>query len=217
MLRVVVALLVVAPIIVAAPPPKEPPKKASLYFPTTVGDKRVYEAKGFSGTTENTEEVTKVEATDDVYRVTVEKKTAGKPSATVVVYAVSDKGLSFIREKDGEPPLALPRLKLPAKAGDSWDGEPDPTNKRPAGPKAPVWAYTVGQEEEVEVPAGKFKAIPVVLTRSSNPPLVSSAWYAPGVGVVKTTFKAAAIEGTTVLKSFTPGTGEKKDEPKKEK
>jgi len=56
----------------------------------------------------------------------------------------------------------------------------------------------------VEVPACKYKAVRV---DSKHPgpdgrPVCSTAWYAAGIGMVKTAYGA---DRSIVLKSFTPG------------
>jgi hypothetical protein len=71
----------------------------------------------------------------------------------------------------------------------------------PGGTKTAKLTFTVGQEETVETPAGTFKAIRV----TSEMDVVkgtTTAWYAPGVGMVK---YELGTEGIQVLKSFTPG------------
>ncbi|MBM4068273.1 MAG: hypothetical protein FJ271_04935 [Planctomycetes bacterium] len=77
------------------------------------------------------------------------------------------------------PPLCL--LKYPVKDGDSWDS-----------------AFTVGTEkatatcrvgrEEIEVPAGKFKAVTVSVTAdAANMKVSTTYWFVAGMGVVKQT------------------------------
>ncbi|HVK11989.1 MAG TPA: hypothetical protein VM597_24660 [Gemmataceae bacterium] len=65
---------------------------------------------------------------------------------------------------------------------------------------------TLGKEEEVEVPAGKFRAIPVTSdsTRAGQTVKVTSR-YAPKIGMVKSEAVINGITTTHVLKSFTSG------------
>ena len=73
------------------------------------------------------------------------------------------------------------------KSGDSWDaGE----GKR-----------TVYGPDEVEVPAGKFRALRVVWERGT---VTYTSWYAPNVGEIKRTAKHGDDPAATVrlLKSF---------------
>jgi hypothetical protein len=117
---------------------------------------------------------------------------------------VSDKGLTRIGSGDRDLPVPVPMLKLPAKAGDSWSYEP----AVPEGAEKRTITYTVGKEEEIEVPAGKFKALRVEMTQSAAPgefiPRMTY-WYASGIGLVKSVSAQGAKDRTVVLKSFTPG------------
>jgi hypothetical protein len=93
-------------------------------------------------------------------------------------------------------------LKLPAKAGDTWEWEDRAAD---AGRRQKIKFKIVG-EEEVEVPAGKFKAIRVseeeeVRGRTTK----HESWYAPDVGLVKRVTQLVVGEGVILLKSFTPG------------
>lgn len=92
-----------------------------------------------------------------------------------------------------DPPYVL--LRSPVSAGDSWAVEaPDLSGTK-----------TVGGVEAVTVPAGRFQAVRVETDYTSGGRRQkNTAWYAPGVGLVK-----AVNDGTStwVLKSFTPGKG----------
>jgi hypothetical protein len=77
--------------------------------------------------------------------------------------------------------------------GDSWESEGT--------------SYKVGKEATVEVPAGKFKAIPVTSVLILPPDKITyTSWYASKVGVIKITSSINdSAESVGVLKSFTPG------------
>ena len=74
-----------------------------------------------------------------------------------------------------------------------------------------VWDWekeaTVKEPEEVKVPAGTFKAVPVetgLLVREQSVGITT--WYAPGTGIVQIKVAAAADELITLrLTKFTPG------------
>jgi hypothetical protein len=177
--------------------------KAAFYYPTKEGDKCVYEARTGTSTTEYTETVTKVETKDGKLVVSVgrELKDEVIPISKV---EVSEKGLFRVASGNQDLAIPTPLLKLPAKAGDSWTNEP----AVPDGAVKRTVKYTVGKEEEVEVPAGKFKAVQVEVEQiieGRERTLVTTYWYAAGVGVVKSTMNAGGKERTVVLKSFTPG------------
>lgn len=187
MYRSLFALLVVSPL-VAAPAPKA---KDAVYFPTREGDKREYEVRAGGVTVEGgyTDTVTKVEKKDGALHVTITRERPdAKPFVTVI--AVGAEGLSRV-ESDGQPldkPALL--LKLPAKAGTTWDHE---------GGGA---THTVVGEEEVEVPAGKYKAVRVDLAAKGSESK-TSLWFAPAVGLVKMSHSDS--DRVQVLKAFTPG------------
>jgi hypothetical protein len=196
--RILFALLLFPVLTVAAPVPKA--KAPELYFPTTEGTTRVMRTASEDGTsTEATQTVTKVEEKDGVYTVTTTREVGGQRRE--FRNEVSAKGvfsLPLPGEK-GEPRAAL---KLPAKEGDTW------TTEQPAAGGRAGWTtkHTVGKEEEVEVPAGKFKAIVVTTEYEVNGVAYKgTAWYAAGVGVVKSVSVSDRTERVQELKEFTPG------------
>lgn len=197
----VTALLAVS---LAAPVPKEKP--AEVYFPTVVGTKRVLETTINGTTSETTEEVTKVEEKDGVFTVTMEWPAFGKTTAGV--FEVTDKKVRRVGVQlpGVKEPDQWALLDLGVKVGDSWVHEPEINGRKL------TTTFTLGKEEEVEVPAGKFKAIPVIEQKGKNVDKWTQ-WYAPGVGLVKRHYESKAVKTTVVLKSFTLGKGkeEKKD------
>jgi hypothetical protein len=179
--------------VAAAPGAKDRDQNPQLYFPTKEGATRVYANRVGDRETELTDTVTRVEGKDGTFRVTTVLKGG---AATEAVTEVSAKGVFRVSVAGRPLPALQALLKLPAKAGDAWE-------VRPAGPGGPVFAYTVGKEEEVEVPAGKFKAVPVEMKADAFGRVqTTKTWYAPGVGAVKVTGPG---ERTQVLKSFTAG------------
>jgi hypothetical protein len=203
------ALLTLAATVIAAPVPKG--AKEELYFPVTVGAKRVstIPAAGTGDTVfKLTETVTKVEEKDGVYLVTVDSDRGGVIMPTRV-FAVSAKGV-FQKSYDGvEAKEPVPFLKA-GKAGDTWEV--------PVSGGTGKQTFTRGDEEEVEVQAGKYRAVRVdsVTTTARGPEPKVTTWFAPGVGVVKCVTTIANQEAVYELKSFTPGK-EMKAEPKTDK
>lgn len=181
----------------SAPVPKDKPSEPLM--PVTVGTKRILEVTRGAITSETSEEVTKVTEKDGVYTITVESGAvmrspgAKPPFLFAFVYEVS---ATKVADTRFDPARTI--FDAGVKAGESWKHEPKG--------KA-VTTFTVGKEEEVEVPAGKFKAVPV--TEETEKLGRITRWYAPGVGVVKEV-KDGFGKSTTVLKSITPGKGEKK-------
>jgi hypothetical protein len=178
----------------AAPLPKLP--EVPLYYPIEVGTKRVIEhsySGGILGTSsrEIVETVTKVEQREKKHLVTV---SLDRPASKILelmypfVYEVSHQGILMVRKSDrdlSEPEMIL---QLPLKIGNSWEGVD--------------FTFKVEKEEEVEVPAGRFKTIVIVGQRNKGE---KTLWFAPKVGCVKSIYKSPLGETITVLKSFTPG------------
>jgi hypothetical protein len=161
----------------AAPDPA--PKGPPLYYPATVGAQWVYRT---GDGTEETRTVTKVEMKGRAL-VVHEARVSGDEDVPIGVTTVSPAGLSRPASsgRDLDPPLTL--LKLPAKAGEAWawtspfDGA---THK-----------YRTRGEEEVAVPAGKYKAVAVEDEfERGGKPVRGVYWYAPAVGLVKAVTKS---------------------------
>jgi hypothetical protein len=197
MYRSIVALLAVGPLL-AAPGAKE--KEHALYFPVAEGSKWTMEVRYGDKAVEHTDVVTKVERKDQVFLVTVHPEPAGRGAGTV--FEVSGKGISR-RSFGGEATTdAVPLLRHGVKPGETWSSE----RKIPGVERAQL-IYTMGNEEKVETPAGTFTALVVVGETVANgkTAIKVTSWYAPGVGLVKSTMITDTGERVQVLKSFTPG------------
>jgi hypothetical protein len=202
MVRVFFAAVVVTsvlPVTWAAPRPKD---GLAGYFPTRVGAKWVYDDGK-----ESVQEVTAVEAKGGETIVTVSEHTPKRARAAEKV-AVSAAGVYRV-ELSGSPIDRYCLLKLPAKEGDKWefDVPRQPGDGQRGGIRGERGTVTVGPTEEVEVPAGKFKAVrlEIELTAINGevvPAVRYTRWMAPEVGLVKMT---RGTEWTRVLKSFVPG------------
>jgi len=180
-------------------------KATELYYPTTEGTKRVMRTKSEDGASnEVTITVTKVEEKEGTFTVTTTREVSGQRSE--FRNEVSAKGV-FSLPRSGEKGEPRAALKLPAKEGDTWATE------QPASGNRAGWTtkHTVGKEEEVEVPAGKFKAIVVTAEYELDGiAYKSTAWYAVGIGVVKSVSVSNRTERMQELKEFTPGKDAKK-------
>jgi hypothetical protein len=163
------------------------------YYATRLGAKWVYDADG----KEYTHIVTKVEDTDGGKIVFIGKDEGGKITP-VRKLTVTDKGI--FQDQDGDEKLDPPfcYLKLPAKVKDTWEANPSHQGKIMGRGTRTLAGY-----EEIEVPAGKFRAVRVDwdYTPVGQPTYKIKTWYAPGVGMVK------MVSGklTTVLQKFSPG------------
>jgi hypothetical protein len=198
MFRSLAALLFAPLAASAAPGVKE--KAAPLYYPTRVGDSRLYELRTGGETSAHRDIVTAVEAKDGVHRVTLSRVTEGEPEVMGLV-EVSAKGVYRLRSGGVTFKSPLPVVKLPVKPGETWDNRADSD----AGAAA-LKKFTLVGEEEVEVPAGKFKAVRLDSETGPGADTVrTSSWYAPRVGLVKMKTVRDGTETLQVLKSFTPG------------
>jgi hypothetical protein len=193
-LAVLVPILVPFTIAHAAPVPKDADASV-LYYATTVGSKWVYQA----GKDElRVLEVRAVKEKGGEVTVTVGTVVDGKVTTDQSVL-VSSQGVFSAEPADKVP---NPLLKLPAKPKDKWDW----TTAWGKGTR------TIAGAEEVEVPAGKFKAIRVEAELTLFPNVIGrtatikmTEWYAPSVGPVKRVSRDDRDERTEVLKEFTPG------------
>ena len=179
-----------------APIPKDRQNAGILYYPTRVGDKRVYD----DGEIEYPNIVTGVEKRNGWIHVSDEDRVmlGGKTFVIEYCVGVSEKGLFDPRGAD-KPELDDWFLQVPVKSGDGWELVLKDERKRNIGRRI----YTVHGPEPVTVPAGKYQALRVEMcwTHKGESGVPNTIWYAPGVGKVKWTNG----ELTTVLKSFTPG------------
>jgi hypothetical protein len=196
MFRSLPLLLLAAPLF-AAPAPKG--KGPALYFNTRVGDTLVYEQTVGGKVTEMTTVVDSVEEKDGVLTVTIKRK--GVTDSTEKVQ-VTQAGVTILPTEGQGYSVPIPMLKLPAKKGDQWEV--------PGGKDSKV-EFRLGYmgEEEVEVPAGKFKAhrvsMKIVPAGVKEFGMTVSFWFAPGIGPVKMIGEGPSPEIVQVLKSFTPG------------
>lgn len=196
MARLITALSVAALTVVvtsAAPVPKTAPK-GPWFYPTAVGTKWVYDNNGL----EWVEEVIRAEERDGATRLTV-RVTA--PQAMDDTFRIDKRGVYWLTF--GRYKMEQYRLRFPLDAGNSWEVR-TPVQ---TGLAAQDGRMTVGKEEAVEVPAGTYRAVPVVFETTDEggrplpQPVFQTFWYAPGVGLVKQTYPG----GQRVLTSFTPG------------
>lgn len=188
--RLFAALLVPAAVLVAAPAapvPKDRLLAADGYYPTVVGTKLVYDLGGG----EETRVVTAVERAEGGTLVTTMFLQPDGLKTAHMKVKVTAKGLFLAEEGGGayDPPWCI--LELPPKAGNKWD-------TLSGGRSQVTGSMTAHGIEEVEVPAGTFRAAKVVWEHGDNP---ATYWYAPQVGLVKLTYGQTAV----VLKSYTPG------------
>ncbi|QEL17542.1 hypothetical protein [Limnoglobus roseus] len=195
---IVVGLLFAAVTHVAAAPVPKTATKVT-YYPTTAGAKWVYQQEK----REWEEVITKAEQRKGETLLTVSVTEGG--GSYDDTYTISDEGVTKLTTSNFQ--LSRLLIKSPAKKGDAWAVE-TPVQKGilPEGGMA-----TVGEAEDVEVPAGKYHAVPVriVVTKTNGQVLATPGrtythWYAPDVGLVKFHCQDGGTDLDRVLKSFTP-------------
>jgi hypothetical protein len=147
----------------------------SLY-PLKVGTKWTYKVKDQEEKFVVT--AAKEEAVGDQKCMKLEARLKDRVVATEHVAVLKDGIYRFkFDERAIEPPLCF--CKLPPKKGEKWE------QKFKVGPKEGVARFESG-EEEISVPAGKYKAVSVkgeVVEDSIT--IKMSFWFAPGIGMVR--------------------------------
>src|SRR5262245_1080923 len=192
------AILLALPAAPAAPRAQDRP---ATYFPTRVGDRWVYDD---GKEKESVREVTAVEVKREETIVTVSEPGRKAVAERVSVSAAGVRRLEF----NGFTLDGYWLIKLPAKEGDKWEFDyPNQRDGQGRGLRGEKGTVTVGPTEEVEVPAGKFRAVRLeievtAINGKAGPEIRYTSLYAPEVGLVKMT---RGSEWTRVLKSFTPG------------
>jgi hypothetical protein len=180
---------------VEPPPDAGNPDETTLYYPTHVGDRLVYEKRLAGEVTEYAKVVTSAEPMEAGFRITLERVPA-REDGLIDTVEVTAAGV-FIRPRLPAGAGAVPVIKDPAVVGDSWS-EPGDLNIK----------VTVGRVgEEVTVPAGTFQTVRLDWTmrlKSGRTDTIST-WYARGVGMVKRYMHGQKVEDVEVLKAFEPG------------
>jgi hypothetical protein len=216
-MRYLAPLILAAGLATAGPPPKSPAEPV-MWLPSAVGDKLVFEETRPAAEGTATRLITRTVLSVDRKggSVWVSIKEEKPPLDPRIVRPDSGEGLlteSHVYQQTGagvflmiqgdlevlDPPCCVARL--PLTAGDAWE-----VKNQAVFPAA--IRYTTGKEEEVEVPAGKFKAVRIdkeSVLRDGKTIRVTD-WVVLGLGTVKG--RARLWDGTEVvqvLKSFAPG------------
>jgi hypothetical protein len=95
------------------------------------------------------------------------------------------------------PPMCL--IKYPLKPGQTWGGESS------AGGARIKLDCSQGKPEEVQVPAGKYQAIPCTIVGTAGPDKSTNVfWFAEDVGIVKQRSEVGSQIVTTELTKYEP-------------
>lgn len=116
--------------------------------------------------------------------------------------AVTDQGLTAFKVENPfgslEYPTPILRVKLPFREGDAW------AVSLQEGAQLNRYEYRTGGRETLRVPAGTYEAWKVVATLKLPQGEASmTAWYAPGIGLVKQVYAFGDRRMTTELSSTT--------------
>ena len=210
--RLVLAALAAAALSPASGPASAAAAAGDSYYPLAKGSRWVY-ATDYADDTELIHEVVGTEKIGEVECFIVEHKTVGPTLGTrkmrkewlaadgdgVLIHKVA-RGKS---ELDVEKPFF--KIKHILRKDDEWKGQAK------AEENPPHYEYRVEEEEDVEVPAGKYRAVKVHVKIESGTrhSAEGTEWYARNVGIVKSeiTIRAAGDDFTMVaqLKKFEPG------------
>lgn len=173
------------------------------YYPLKAGNKWTYQIESDSvakGTAKLINQIAKIEKIDGVSLARMETTAKGKVAATEHLSA-NEKGVFRHRYNGAEitPPICL--LKFPIKKGDSWKSE-SMTGKEK------IKVACKSEEEEIEVPAGKFKTVKVVLDAEvvdAGIIVSTTYWFAQGVGIVKQHVNINSMQFSILLEKFDEG------------
>ena len=185
-----IVLLAGAPILAADDKPVE-----SAYYPLKVGTKWTYKV----GDKEIVQSVSKHEKVGEVVCANVETEVAGA-KASVEQIGVTEKGIgrySFGTAKL-ESPVVL--LKLPPAKGDTWKVDSK------IGTEVLKGTFTNSGEEDITVPAGKYKAFKISGEFDVAGQNMTFVYYfAKDVGVVKQVITGAGLDLTSELQKYEAG------------
>ncbi|MBI2804166.1 MAG: hypothetical protein HYX68_04180 [Planctomycetes bacterium] len=168
---------------------KDAKSKTPNYYPVDVGNTWHFRVNANGKNVNITTRISKLEKIDG-------ETLARLDSANVALtehLKQTDKGVFRSRFNGAEvvPPFQL--LPYPAKIGLKWKGEFTVGKERAKH----TYAGEIQREETIEVPAGKFKTLRVLIQLEENGQRVETTyWFAKNVGFVKQTFETA---GTMIM------------------
>lgn len=172
------------------------------YHASQAGDKSVFEVSANGRFwCEVAFETTDVQRMGTAVLVTKRRTVGDKDDEPPDRVLLSDGGVYTLSTGDFIYPTPFCLVRLPFKKGETWE-----TTHSGAQGETIQTKYTSVGEEEVEVPAGKFRSLRIEMEAVHNGETESRTnWYAPGPGLVQAKQKYKDQETTYVLKSFTPG------------
>lgn len=175
--------------------PGQETHKGTEYYPVQVGNTWHYR----EGDTAFLVRVAKQEQVDQTFCALLETCVNGSVVATEHVAPGKDGVYRYtVAGQKAKRPLCF--LKLPPRHGETWTAETLVADQR-------ILLEFVCGDEDIQVPAGKYRAIRVTTTRFEVGDRKHSltTWYAQGVGMVKTTITVDGVERIVELVKFEPG------------
>jgi hypothetical protein len=179
-----------------APPPPN-------YYPLQVGNEWNFRVTVGGNSVNAISRIAKIETIDGKPLARLEASLNGNIVATEHL-RVTPEGVFRYRNNGQEivPPICL--LKFPAKSNSKWDG-----NIKVGAEQGKY--FCEAKEANVEVPAGKFKALHVAIRLETKGQTVTTAyWFVPNVGFVRQTVDAGGMSILMELEKYTPGKSDKK-------
>ncbi|HEV3143882.1 MAG TPA: hypothetical protein VGZ47_08370 [Gemmataceae bacterium] len=175
--------------------PAQPPAagKEVSYFPLQVGNTWHYKI----GDKKVSAKVVAHEKIGDLETAKIESSSDGDVVANENIAQTAEGfvRVAFNGQKIDKPALVL---KLPPKKGESWEVDTKIGNETVKG-------KVVAGEEEIEVPAGKYKTVTSTGDYQINgQPAKIKTWFAPNVGPVKQELKLGGVETIFELQKFEP-------------
>jgi len=167
--------------------------KPDSYYPLQVGNAWHYKV----GDKRISTKVSTQEKIGDLMTARIETIVDGNVATTENVAQTAEgfARVAFSGQKTDKPVLFL---KMPPKKGESWE-----INTK-IGSEV-VKGKFIGDEEEIEVPAGKYKTVTSAGEFEINGrPAAFKYWFAPNVGVVKLNVKFDNMDITAELQKFEP-------------
>ena len=197
-LDIVAMLLVSASLVNVRGDEKKPVPVVPNYFPLQAGNEWQYEGNLNGKEGKITMRIAKIETIDRRKLARLEGVVEGEIVTTEHLQQ-TEKGIQRHRFNGAEitPPLMV--LKYPAKDGDKWSGEVSSGDQK-------IKYSSEATEEQIEVPAGKFKTIRVILKAEEKGQVINTTyWFAKDVGIVKQTMNVGDFNALLELKSHKRG------------
>jgi hypothetical protein len=170
-------------------------EKTPNYYPIEVGNQWHFRVTVGDNSTTAISTIAKTETIDGVTLSRLEATINGKIIATEHLSQTA-KGVFRYRNNGQEisPPICL--LKYPAKSGTKWDGDIT------VGTEKGKYACEA-KEENIEVAAGKFKAMRVAIKIDSQGKTVNTTyWFVPEIGFVKQTVETGGLNIVMELEKY---------------